>query len=205
MDASEDIVVRVAESQDEVNSIHRLRHDAYVRKGYISPRPSGLMTDDWDGQPETVYFAALRDGRVVGAVRLVLDSARGLPMEREFEKEIGRLRSEGWKVAEASALVTASAECESCRGVWLKLCKALWEETEACGVDDLCIAVTQEHLCFYKRLFFEIIGPGRAYKSLNGVFAFPMRLQVRGAMAIHESNWSLLRGVSLQKYLLRYL
>jgi N-acyl-L-homoserine lactone synthetase len=181
MDASEDIVVRVAESQDEVNSIHRLRHDAYVRKGYIAPRPSGLMTDDWDGRPETIYFAALRDGKVLGAVRLVLDSARGLPMEREFEKEIGRLRSEGRKVAEASALVTASAECESCRGVWLTLCKALWEKTEACGVDDLCIAVTQDHLRFYLRLFFKAIGRPKRYKSLRGVLAYPLQLPVKEA------------------------
>jgi len=188
MDASEDIVVRVAQSQDEVNSIHRLRHDAYVRKGYIAPRPSGSMTDDWDGRPETIYFAALRDGKVVGAVRLVLDSARGLPMEREFEEEIGRLRSEGRKVAEASALVTASAECESCRGVWLKLCKALWEKTEACGVDDLCIAVTQDHLRFYLRLFFKVIGRPKRYKSLNGVLAYALRLRVGDAKTRRSSQ-----------------
>ena len=107
-------------------------------------------------------------------------------MERVFPEAVAALRAQGRKLAEASALVTERTTTEHDSGTWLGLCTAIWQEAEAQGIDDLCIAVTRIHLGFYRRLLFETIGDGRSYSPLNGVFAYPLRLQV-GAVRVRHS------------------
>jgi hypothetical protein len=62
----------------------------------------------------------------------------------------------------------------------------VWRKAEALQVDDLCIAVTKNHLHFYERLLFERMGDVRRYASLNGIFAYPLRLRVAEACAKHR-------------------
>lgn len=186
---SSEIVVRVAADPGELNAVYRLRYDAYLLKGYISPDPSGMKRDDWEELPHTMHFVALVQDKVVGAVRLVLDSQSGLPMEREFAREIGLLKAQGRKVAEASTLVVTPDYPNSGPRVWLGLSRAVWQEAQAQAVDDLCIAVTQNHLGLYRRLLFEVIGPGRPYHTLNGVFAYPLRLRVEAVRVTSLSRY----------------
>jgi N-acyl-L-homoserine lactone synthetase len=187
---SKKIVVRKAAGQDELKAVFRLRYDSYLRKGYISPNPDGIMFDEWDELPIATHFVAMEDDQIVGAVRLIMDSAKGLPMERVFPEAIGQLREQGRKVAEASTLVVADAQSDSNHKLWVKLCKILWEEAEARQIDDLCVAVTQNHISFYKRLLFERIGKSAHYKSLNGILAYPLRVRVAEVRARHRSTGS---------------
>jgi N-acyl-L-homoserine lactone synthetase len=172
------VVVKVANCRRERVGFYRLRHDAYVRKGYIDPDPSGKTVDEWDELPGTIQLVALHDDTIVGGVRLVPDSEAGLPMERTFATELAALKTAGRKLAEASALVVESDSRAGGRPAWLILCEAVWQEAEARGVDDLCIAVTQDHLGLYKRLMFESMGPSKPYHTLNDVLAYPLRLRV---------------------------
>lgn len=186
---SKEIVVREAAGQDELQAIFRLRYESYLRKGYICPNPDGIMLDEWDESSATTHIVAIGNGQVIGAVRLVTDSPKGLPMERVFPEAIRHLRKQGRKVAEASTLV-AEVRSDSARKLWVKLCKALWEEAEARRIDDLCIAVTKNHLGFYERLLFERIGEGRRYEYLNGILAYPLRLRVAEVRVRHKSHGS---------------
>jgi N-acyl-L-homoserine lactone synthetase len=202
MGESREVVVRVAAGREELEDIYRLRYQAYLGKGYISPNPSGMKTDEWDELPEAIQFVAVNEGKVVGAVRLVLDSPKGLPMERVFAREVANLRTQGRKVAEASTLVVDTCNDEPDRRTWLSLCTALWQEAEARGVDDLCIAVTRNHLKLYRRLSFESMGAGRHYEALKGVFAYPLRLRVGKARAMSISDY-ITHGVSLRRHVLK--
>jgi len=183
-------MVRKASGQDELEAIFRLRYDSYLRKGYIPSNPDGIMLDEWDELSTTTHFVSIENGELIGAVRLVMDSTKGLPMERVFPEVINKLRKRGRKLAEASTLVVAEVQSGSSRKLWVKLCKALWEEAEARRIDDLCVAVTQNHLGFYKRLLFENMGKGRHYKSLNGILAYPLRLRVAEVRCRHKSHGS---------------
>ena len=147
-------MVRKASGQDELEAIFRLRYESYLRKGYIPSNPDGIMLDEWDELSTTTHFVAMKSGQVIGAVRVVIDSTKGLPMERVFPEVINQLRKRGRKVAEASTLVVAAVQSGSSRKLWVKLCRALWEEAEARRIDDLCVTVTQNHLGFYKRLLY---------------------------------------------------
>ena len=198
---SKEIVVREATGQDELQAIFRLRYKSYLRKGYIPSNPDGIMLDEWDELSTTTHFVAMENGQVIGAVRVVIDSTKGLPMDRVFPEVINQLRKRGRKLAEASTLVVAEVQSGSRRKLWVKLCKALWEEAEARRIDDLCIAVTQNHLCFYRRLLFESMGKGRHYKSLNGILAYPLRVRVAEVRIRHKSTGSN-HDQSLRRHLL---
>jgi len=148
------------------------------------------MVDEWDELSTTTHFVAMENGQVIGAVRVVIDSTKGLPMERVFPEVINQLRKRGRKLAEASTLGVAEVQSGSSRKLWVKLCKALWEEAEARHIDDLCVAVTQNHVGFYKRLLFKRIGKCRHYKSLNGILAYPLRVRVAEVRVRHKSHGS---------------
>lgn len=171
-----------------LESVCRLRYDAYVCKGYIAPKPSGTMSDEWDKLATTTHFVALQEDHVIGAVRLVLDSASGLPMERVFPEEIRQLREQGRRLAEASTMVIGNPYRDSDCRLWLRLSRALWGRGEMLQIDDLCIAVTPNHLAFYERLLFEPMGPPKQYGSLNGILAYPLRLRAGQARAKHRSS-----------------
>jgi hypothetical protein len=178
MSGSAAIEVRPPATSVELAAALHLRYDCYVREGYVLPDPSGLLSDLWDGLPATAHLLALSAGAVVGAVRLVGDSEHGLPMERVFPSEVQALRSRGRKLAEASALVCSCTACNPRDRVWLELCRAAWQQTVASGVNDVCVAVTRNHVDFYRRLLFVQMGDPRQYGPLCNVTAFPMRLHV---------------------------
>ena len=201
MHHSKGIVVRTTADREQLQAVFRLRYENYLRKGYISTDPSGIMSDDWDSLAVTTHLIAMRQGRILGAARLILDSERGLPMERVFTEEIRSLRSRAKRLAEASALVTVSGTGRSSQGIWLRLCKAVWAQAKKQNADEFCIAVTQNHLGFYERLLFRKIGPGRYYKALNNVFAYPLSLPVGQAEIRHTSKGNP-RAVSLLDFLL---
>jgi len=175
---SKDIVVRKATAVGELEAIYRLRYKAYLEKGYISENSSKVMSDEWDDSTQTIHLVAVHQKRIVGAVRLVPDSVTGLPMERVFPEEISLMRTQCRTIAEASTLVVDDNCSKHEIKLWIKLCKVVWEEAAALAIDDLCIAVTENHLDFYRRLLFETIGPPKQYKSLNGILAYPLRVQI---------------------------
>jgi hypothetical protein len=195
------IAVQIVQDQGMLESVYRLRHEAYVRKGYTAPKPSGVMSDEWDELTTTVHFVALQEDHVIGAVRLVLDSASGLPMERVFPQEIRQLREQGRKLAEASTMVIGGPYRDSDCKLWLRLSRALWERAETLQIDDLCIAVTPNHIAYYQRLLFEPIGLPRQYDSLNGILAYPLRLRAGEARAGHRSSGDE-HGAPLRSFLL---
>ena len=69
-----EINVRCAGSNEELEWIFRLRYENYLRKGYISANRSRMMRDEWDESPATTHFVASLEDTMVGAVRVIMDS-----------------------------------------------------------------------------------------------------------------------------------
>lgn len=177
------IVIRPANGTHELEEIFRLRYENYLRKGYISENPKQMMTDEWDELKNTIHIVAHGNNHIIGAARLIKDSPKGVPMERVFPEEIGHIRKQERKLSEASTLISIHGDC---KGLWLKLSKVVWETVKTLDIDDLCIAVTENHLGFYRRLLFEVMGPGKNYKSLNDIFAYPLRLPLSKVGSRHK-------------------
>lgn len=197
---TKEIVVRAASCNDELVTALKIRYEAYLKKGYILPEPSGMKADEWDDSRDTVHFAAFREHLAIGSVRLVLDSSKGLPMERVFPRAVKKLRDRGTKIAEASALVVMN-NAEPEKRIWLRLCKAVWDEAKQHAVESLCIAVTENHLEFYKKLSFKIIGSGNRYATLNGIFAYPLCVTISDPDLVNSRSESS-NEKSLRKFFL---
>src|SRR5204862_2013988 len=82
----------------------RLLYRCYLRRGYVSPHPSGIRFNLRMADPETITFIALSKGVVIATMSLFMDGEQGLPMDEAFKAEIDGLRSQGRKIVEVGAL-----------------------------------------------------------------------------------------------------
>jgi hypothetical protein len=159
----------------------RLTHDQYVRQGYMRPHPTGRRLNVYQALPTTKVFVARCGSTLVGTISIIEDSPLGLPMEEIYGDEVSRLRDQGRRVSEVSALAM-DADSHGC-GMVAVLGLIRMAELYAADVarlDDACISVNPRHVGFYRKfLDFEIMGPRKSYQKVNGAPAEALRLDLR--------------------------
>src|SRR6478609_8379282 len=64
----ERLVLKIAETREELEACFRLLHDAYVSSGFMKPDPSGMRLTIYHALPTTTTLCAKYDGRVVGTI-----------------------------------------------------------------------------------------------------------------------------------------
>ena len=82
-----------ANTPAHLDGIFQIRHKVYCEEeGYIAPRDNGRLIDRFDTFPTTTNLAVLYEGRVVGGMRLTLDSEIGIPEDDyyDFRRHIPR-------------------------------------------------------------------------------------------------------------------
>lgn len=74
----------LADCSQEITDVFRIRFEEYSRRGYINTSffPNRLEKDEYDENPNTVYFITKIDDRVIGCIRLIKDDI--LPTEKFF-------------------------------------------------------------------------------------------------------------------------
>jgi Acetyltransferase (GNAT) domain len=81
-----DVLIRVAESAEDVDRLFRARHHVFVETdGYIAPRPDGRLYDRFDAYPTNRNLIAEHNGRIVGGLRLTEYSPAGTPPDEFFD------------------------------------------------------------------------------------------------------------------------
>ena len=96
------LVLKIAETREELEACFKLLHDAYVSSGFMKASPSGLRATIYHALPTTTTLCAKFDGEVVGTLSLIRESVFGFPLQAIFDLKEIRLR--GGKIAEVSAL-----------------------------------------------------------------------------------------------------
>lgn len=96
------LVLKIAETREELESCFKLLHDAYVSSGFMKPAPSGLRATIYHALPTTTTLCAKFDGQVVGTMSLIRESVFGFPLQAIFD--LKQIRARGGKIAEVSAL-----------------------------------------------------------------------------------------------------
>ncbi len=93
---------RIAKTREELDAVSALKFKVYSAEGYIDPRlhPDMRLNDVYDDH--SVNIGGYWKGRLVGTVRLILDSERSFPTENLFN--IGRLKERA-RTAEIGRLV----------------------------------------------------------------------------------------------------
>ena len=97
-----DLVLKIAETREELQACFGLLHDAYVDAGFMQPDPSGMRVTLYHALPTTTTLCAKIDGQVVGTISLIRESVFGFPLQAIFD--LNKVREVGGNIAEVSAL-----------------------------------------------------------------------------------------------------
>ena len=185
------LVLRIAESRADLEACFRLLHDSYVRQGYMTPDPSGMRLSIHHALPTTSTLCALFDGKVVGTISLIRESALGFPLQRIFD--LTSVRARHGNIAEVSALAIHPDFAGIDGPVLLPLLKFLYEYcTTLFDTRHLVIAVHPRHIETYEALlFFRRLAAGvvPAYDFVNGAPAVGARLDLKHAPEILRKHY----------------
>ncbi len=177
------LVLKIADTQDELEACFRLLHDAYVSSGFMSPDPSGMRVTIYHALPTTTTLCAKLDGKVVGTLSLIRESAIGFPLQRIFDLTAVR-EKEGY-IAEVSALAVHPRYRRTGGTILFPLMKFMYEYcTTFFDTRHLVIAVNPRHiemyesLLFFKRLTANVV---ENYDFVNGAPAVGATLDLKHA------------------------
>ena len=182
------LVLKLAETREELEDCFRLLHDAYVAVGFMKPDPSGMRATIYHALPTTTTLLARYDDRIVGTISLIRESPLGFPMQKIFD--IDKIRAAGGNIAEVSALAV-DRRFQSLGGVILfPLIKFMYEySTKFFDTRHLVIAVNPRHIGFYESiLFFQRLKevPVAHYDFVNGAPAVGAHIDLKVAPKIYK-------------------
>jgi GNAT superfamily N-acetyltransferase len=180
---TERLVLKIADTQEELEACFRLLHDAYVSSGFMSPDPSGMRVTIYHALPTTTTLCAKLDGKVVGTLSLIRESAIGFPLQRIFD--LTAVREKEGNIAEVSALAVHPRYRRTGGTILFPLMKFMYEYcTTFFDTRHLVIAVNPRHiemyesLLFFKRLTANIV---ENYDFVNGAPAVGATLDLKYA------------------------
>ncbi len=148
----------------DLREAYALVHEVYAETGYIRPEPSRLRMRMFETSPEMATFVAKVEGRVVGVLSIVGDSAElGLPSDTVFKTELDSLRYNGSRLCEVTNQAVADKFRKS--AVATELMRCAMAHTTIAGYDENVAAVSPSHSGFYRLLNFRQIGTERSYST----------------------------------------
>lgn len=171
-------VVRPIRGDDELDSVYRITHDAYVERGYCQAQPDGRLIHypHLDRLPETTIFIALQNDEIVGTTSMTIDSPAGLHIDSDFKTECDAVRREGKKLAAGWRIATRSS-CRSERAVVMALIQETVTKLVEMNVQTSLYTFNPRHERIYQRLLnMRTIARNDGTHGLNNAPAVLMRV-----------------------------
>lgn len=185
------LVLKIAETKEELEGCFSLLHDAYVNSGFMTTHPSGMRVTIYHALPTTTTLCAKYDGQVVGTISMVRESALGVPMQNVFD--ISSVRQKPGKIAEVSALAIHQKFRRSGGSILFPLMKFMHEySTTFFDTRHLVIAVNPSHIDMYESLLFFKRLPQNTvshYDFVNGAPAIGSTLDLKEAPEIFRKHY----------------
>ena len=200
------LVLKIAETQEELEACFRLLHDAYVSSGFMKPAPSGLRATIYHALPTTTTLCAKFDGQVVGTLSLIRESVFGFPLQAIFD--LKAVRARGGKIAEVSALAVHPDFRKTGGAILFPLMKFMYEYcTTFFDTRHLVIAVHPNRIEMYESLlFFKRLAEHKVdnYDFANGAPAVGATLDLRSAPRKYKETYGKKpRRQNLHEYFVR--
>ena len=180
------LVLKIAETKEELEACFKLLHDAYVSSGFMTPDPSGMRVTIYHALPTTTTLCAKFDDQVVGTLSLIRESAIGFPLQRIFD--LTGVREKEGNIAEVSALAVHPRFRRTGGTILFPLMKFMYEYcTTFFDTRHLVIAVNPRHiemyesLLFFRRLTANVV---ENYDFVNGAPAVGATLDLKHAPEI---------------------
>ncbi len=185
------LVLKIAETQEELEACFKLLHDAYVSSGFMKPAPSGLRATIYHALPTTTTLCAKFDGEVVGTLSLIRESVFGFPLQAIFD--LKAVRARGGKIAEVSALAVHPDFRKTGGAILFPLMKFMYEYcTTFFDTRHLVIAVHPNRIEMYESLlFFKRLAENKVdnYDFANGAPAVGATLDLRTAPRKYQETY----------------
>ena len=160
---------RLADSGEQREAIFRLRYQAYIRDGAISPNSSGRFSDPYDETGNVYLFGLYIDEELASSIRLHVAS-REHPVSPSLEVFADVLQPKldvGKIIIDTTHFVADENLARLHRGLpyaTLRLCMLAAQYFKA---DHLLAAASAAHQVFYQRAFgYRLIGEPRPYPLL---------------------------------------
>jgi len=164
------LVLKIAETREELQACFKLLHDAYVGSGFMRPDPSGMRVTIYHALPTTTTLCAKYDDEVVGTISLIRESVFGFPLQSIFD--LHEVREKKGRVAEVSALAVHPKFRNTGGTILFPLMKFMYEYcTTFFDTRHLVIAVNPNRIEMYESLlFFERLAENEVenYDFANG-------------------------------------
>jgi N-acyl-L-homoserine lactone synthetase len=161
---------RLAERDEDLDEIFRLRYEAYMREGSIEPNALRQFCDAYDDSENASVFGAYIDGELVSSVRLHV-ATRDLPdcpSLEPFADILGPELAAGKVVVDSTRFVTDKSAARRFAGLHFVTLRLCWLAVEHVRADHFLAAVRKEHQAFYRRTFkHREICPPRPYAMLK--------------------------------------
>lgn len=186
------LILKIAETKEELEGCFTVLHDAYVERGLMKPDPSGMRVTIYHALPTTTMLCAKVGGEVVGTLSVIRESLLGFPLQQIFD--LAAVREKGGQIAEVSALAVHRKFRNTSGRILLPLMKFM---CECCitffDTRHLVIAVNPSHIDMYEsRLFFRRL-TGNAvegYDFVNGAPAIVATLDLSEAPEVFRKHYS---------------
>jgi len=181
----ERLVLKIADTKEELEACFRLLHDAYVGAGFMKPDPSGMRATIYHALPTTTTLCAKFDGKVVGTLSLIRESTFGFPLQSAFD--LHEIRARGGRIAEASALAVHPDFRKTSGSIMFPLMKFMNDYCQDYfDTANLVIAVNPDRIEMYESLLcFERLEQAEVdnYDFANGAPAVGACLNMRTSSA----------------------
>lgn len=182
------LVLKIAETKEELEACFQLLHDAYVSSGFMQAEPSGMRVTIYHAMPTTTTLCAMFDGEVVGTMSLIRESVIGFPLQSIFD--VSKVRSAMGNIAEVSALAVHPKFRKTGGAILFPLMKFMYNYcTDFFDTRHLVIAVNPNRIEMYESLlFFERLAENlvASYDFANGAPAVGASLDLHQAPAIFD-------------------
>ena len=147
------LVLKIAETEAELEACFALLHDAYVNEGFMKPDPSGLRATLYHALPTTTTLCATLNGEVIGTLSLIRESPMGFPLQAIFD--LTEVRALGGQIAEVSSLAVHPRFRKTGGTILFPLMKVMYEYcTTYFDTRHLVIAVNPNRIDLYESLLF---------------------------------------------------
>lgn len=147
----DDIIFKLAETEEELVGALKLLHDSYVRENFMKPHPSSLRATCYHALPTTSTLIAKRGDQVVATISMIRNNCLGLPLEKIFD--LSHIKRKSVHIAEISSLAV-HPDYRGHQGIFFLLTKYMMEYSlKFYHVAFWVIAVNPKHTEIYKDIF----------------------------------------------------
>lgn len=166
--SNENIIIRLAESSQEIDAANEIVYQSYIEKGYWQDDRAVLQQNKYFNSPARVVFVVMDQDRVVGSASIIKDSKDRLPSDMFQPVTMQRLRATGDRIAEVSALAVDKS-VEAPRNLIMFLFKYVYQYSfYYAGIDRFVVVSTPRHAIFYEKVcLFERLAWKQVYNYVS--------------------------------------